>query len=136
MELLLQMPPDRGVEAFKLIGSSKAQLRQDIFALSEVNFKKGGFFVEFGATDGAYLSNTYLMEKEFGWRGILAKPARWWHDALKNSRSCCIETDCVWRETGCKLTFNEMVEGEFSTIDSFSASDRRSALPATWPQYL
>src|SRR6056297_216441 len=58
---------------------SKSQLRQDLFVLSELGFKQHGFFVEFGATNGIDLSNTYLMEARFGWNGILAEPARLWH---------------------------------------------------------
>ena len=55
---------------------SYAQIQQDLFILCELNFKRNGFFVEFGATDGIKLSNTYLLEKEFGWTGVLVEPAR------------------------------------------------------------
>ena len=54
---------------------SKSQYCQDIFALSKPPMTSG-FFVEFGATDGVQWSNTWLLEKRFGWRGILAEPAR------------------------------------------------------------
>jgi hypothetical protein len=37
---------------------SRSQIRQDLFALNQLNFKKNGFFVEFGDTDGINLSNT------------------------------------------------------------------------------
>jgi hypothetical protein len=33
------------------------------------NTKKGGFFVEAGAYDGVVVSNTLLMEVEYGWTG-------------------------------------------------------------------
>jgi hypothetical protein len=55
-----------------LVGKSRAQLGQDLFVLSELNLKRNGFFVEFGATNGVDLSNTALLEREFGWNGILA----------------------------------------------------------------
>ena len=60
----------------------KSQLGQEIFALIENDFKRDGFFVEFGATNGLELSNTHLLEKEFGWTGILAEPAKTWHEDL------------------------------------------------------
>ena len=40
---------------------SYSQLGQDIFVLNELREKKEGFFIEIGAGDGLYLSNTYLF---------------------------------------------------------------------------
>ena len=56
--------------------ASPAQLFQDLFALFALNLKKNGVLVEFGATNGVNLSNTVLLERQFGWTGILAEPAR------------------------------------------------------------
>ena len=53
---------------------SKSQYKQDIFVLSELGFKRNGFFVEFGATDGLDLSNTYLLEKQLAGMGYLQNP--------------------------------------------------------------
>ncbi len=61
----------------------RSQLGQDIFALAANKFKRGGYFVEFGATNGIDLSNTYALEKEYGWKGILSEPATVWHEDLK-----------------------------------------------------
>lgn len=38
--------------------------------------KRGGFFIEAGAFNGIEQSNTYLLEKNYGWRGILIEPSR------------------------------------------------------------
>jgi FkbM family methyltransferase len=118
---------------------SKSQLSQDLFVLSELDFKRDGFFVEFGATNGIDLSNTYLMEKRFGWSGILAEPARLWHDGLGKNRSAAIEYDCVWSESGERLTFNEvhdeLHQGELSTIDKFSGADRHKSARADGKKY-
>mgnify|MGYP000421488838 CR=1 FL=1 len=112
---------------FENLRDSKSQLGQDLFVLSELGFKKNGFFVEFGATNGIDLSNTYLMEKKFEWNGILAEPAKLWQSELKLNRSSSIELDCVWETTGNKLLFNEVNDGfrkgGLSTIDSFSNYD-------------
>lgn len=100
-----------------------AQLRQDAFVLLQTCFKRNGFFVEFGATNGIDLSNTVLLERDFGWQGILAEPATCWHDALRKNRSARIDTRCVWKESGRQLLFNMVDNPELSTIASFSGED-------------
>lgn len=105
---------------------SKAQLKQDLFVLAVLGFKPHGFFVEFGATNGVDLSNSWLLEKEFGWRGILAEPAQCWHEELKNNRSASIETNCVWVDSNSALVFNEVELAEFSTISTFNTSDNHA----------
>lgn len=102
---------------------SKSQLRQDLFVLSELQFKRGGSFVEFGATDGVGLSNTHLMEKEFGWSGILAEPAHSWHSQLSRNRTAAIEHECVWSKSGLSLEFNEVDDAELSTVASVASGD-------------
>ena len=100
---------------------SKSQLRQDLFVLSELGFKREGFFVEFGAANGIKNSNSYLLETKFSWDGILAEPAKIWHRDLLNNRSVNIETDCVWKATGEKLIFNEIFKSaQLSSLNYFS----------------
>lgn len=119
----------------ELLRKSKAQLRQDIFVLSELNFKKNGFFVEFGATNGVHLSNTYLLEVEFGWNGILVEPAIHWHQDLEKNRKAIIDKRCVWKETGHSLIFNETDSTELSTIDTFSTDDIHAQARAHGKKY-
>jgi FkbM family methyltransferase len=49
---------------------SKSQWKQDINVLKFYKEKQNGFFVEIGANDGITLSNTYLLETEYNWKGI------------------------------------------------------------------
>ena len=126
IQVLLGLPERHAAQLLKTLRDSKSGLRQDLFVLSELDFKSEGFFVEFGATNGIDGSNTYLLEKKFGWNGILAEPARRWQSDLLANRNCSIETNCVWRESGETLEFNEANYGELSTIDSFSSADHRS----------
>jgi hypothetical protein len=106
--------------------NSKAQLNQDLVVLVFLNYLRGGYFVEFGATDGERFSNTHLLEKHFGWNGILAEPGKVWHKSLVSNRSCLIETRCVWKSSGEFLDFNETEVGELSTLDMFSSEDLHS----------
>lgn len=112
--------PKRITSMFKY---SCSQLRQDVFVLSVLNFKSKGFFVEFGATNGIDLSNTYLLEKHFGWNGILCEPAKIWHKDLTTNRDAVIDTSCVWTKSGQRLLFNETKQPELSSISNLSVND-------------
>src|SRR5262245_23238858 len=72
IEFLLGMPNHHAAQILRYLRQAKAEFRQDLFVLSELDFKRDGFFVDFGATNGVDYSNSYLLQKEFGWNGILA----------------------------------------------------------------
>jgi hypothetical protein len=80
---LQTLPVELASSILKLLPHSTSQLRQDLFVLTELNFMRDGFFVEFGATNGQDLSNSYILEKEFNWKGILSEPAISWQKDLK-----------------------------------------------------
>jgi len=125
LAFLKAMPEGTRERCLDLLDESRSQRRQDLFALAHLGFPEGGFFVEFGATDGVGLSNTWLMENRFGWNGILAEPARGWHAALKRNRRAAIETRCVWRASGETLPFTEAPRGENSGVSSYVLASRR-----------
>ncbi len=87
---------------------SRSQLGQDLFALAVAGDTSPKFFVEFGATDGVRLSNTFLLESELGWTGILAEPAKVWHQQLKANRVSAIDNRCVYSRSGESLAFLEV----------------------------
>jgi FkbM family methyltransferase len=126
MELLLECPDGFDAQISRALRRSKSQLGQDLFVLFELSFKTGGYFVEFGAANGIDLSNTCLLEKEFGWTGIVVEPALRWREDLIINRKCHIDTSCVWRESNAVLTFNETGLAEYSTVDTYSLSDIHS----------
>ena len=102
---------------------SKGQLFQDLWALWVSGQKKGGYFVEFGAASGVYLSNTWLLEKKMGWSGILAEPNPVFFRSLRNNRSCQVSTKCVYPSTGEQLEFIGAKSPEFSRIASIVPED-------------
>ncbi len=89
----------------KLDQLSVSQLGQDIWVLTKTDYKRGGFFVEFGATNGVLLSNTWLLEKEFGWQGICAEPNPKFFSQLKQNRNCQISNQYIGRVTGDVVEF-------------------------------
>jgi FkbM family methyltransferase len=119
-EDILRLPEERLIQLLRYSSKAKSQNRQDLFALSELDFKRNGYFVEFGATDGVLLSNSYLLETEFGWKGILAEPATCWHKRLRLNRSCHIDSACVWKESNKTITFHESEIPELSTMNGCS----------------
>jgi FkbM family methyltransferase len=114
--------------ARKVSRGSKSQVGQDLLALISSGSRQGGFFVEFGAGDGIGLSNTYLLEKEFGWTGVLCEPARNWHSSLLKNRSCQIDLRCVYSKTGQFVHFSENYLGELSGITEFAGSNESGLL--------
>lgn len=105
----------RLAKVLNCVEQSTSQLMQDIFGLLLNRGKTGGFFVEFGACDGLLISNTLLMEREFGWHGILSEPAPRWQAALKANRKCIIDSRCVWSTSGETIEFAEFSDDEYHT---------------------
>ena len=105
----------------------KSQLYQDIFALLMVGKNYDKTFLEFGATDGLELSNTYLLETSCGWTGVLCEPSPQWHDILKKNRpNTKIVTECIWNISNKKLRFFVSDVGVLSTLEEFKESDKLS----------
>ena len=121
-----KLPKPQRAALKNLLKDSKSQLRQDLFALSCLNFKRDGYFVEFGAADGVHFSNTWLLEKKFGWTGILAEPATIMHENILKKRNAILERDCVWNKTGESLFFRQTENPELSTLEAFANVDFHS----------
>ena len=55
--------------------------------MNEHNFLNKGYFIEIGAADGKYLSNTYMLEKDFNWSGLVVEPAKMWAQEIVKNRN-------------------------------------------------
>ena len=83
--------------------------------------------MEFGATNGIDLSNTYTLEDKFSWSGALAEPDINWIESLKKNRTKSkIITKCIWSKSGKKMNFFSSKVGVLSTLDDFKNSDIKS----------
>ena len=107
---------------------AKSQLFQDVWALCETGFKSNGFFVEIGALDGVELSNSFLLEKNFGWRGILIEPNPAYAAALAANRSATIHHGCVGPRTGELVDFWVTRLPELSSIGRYAGDDCHAEL--------
>ena len=66
---------------------------QDLWVIGEVfNGSRNGFFLDVGAHDGIEHSNTYRLERRYGWKGICVEGNPDTYKKLIHNRKCkCIE---------------------------------------------
>ena len=109
---------------------SQSQLFQDLWVLFEFKerqrYNQYQIFVEFGATDGKTISNTFLLDKKYKWMGILAEPAKIWHKDLMANRyrdNVYIDHRCVVgsNDFGAKIIFEETSQPDLSHISGNTA---------------
>ena len=111
---------DRVYDIWKSCQASTSQLGADLLLLKIFDFKQNGFFIECGAGDGKHLSNSFLLEKDFGWSGILVEPNRSFHSSLRRDRQVEIETKLLSSQSGEIFQFEEKLIGELSAISKYS----------------
>jgi FkbM family methyltransferase len=100
-----------------------SQIGQDKWIIAATDGKKNGYFVEFGACDGVYLSNTFVLESSYEWNGILAEPAKIYHEKLKNNRNCNIDFSCIYSESDKEIEFLETPDPVLSIIKGMNPYD-------------
>jgi len=115
---------------------SSSQFSQDLFVLKESKYKRGGFFVEFGATNGIEGSNSYFLEREYSWSGILAEPAKCWATELSRNRNAVIDHRCVWVVSGQQIEFHEADVPTLSTMSLFKDSDMHTSARSNGSSYM
>lgn len=108
---------------------SMSQLGQDVWVLEQTGLQRGGFFVEFGATDGVLLSNTVMLERSFGWTGLCAEPNPKFFAELQNNRRCMVLPACIGSVTGERVRFilADVYGGIASLMSEDSHAPKRDA---------
>ena len=91
-----------------------SQIGQDKWVLETLKNKHSGYFIEMGAGDGVYVSNTYFMETQMGWTGLCVEPNPILFAKLQNNRHCTLANDLVYSSTGEEVKFQ--LDGELSGI--------------------
>ena len=95
---------------------SYSQLGQDLFIIKLFSHKKRGFFVEIGVGNGTSLSNTYLLEKKYKWKGLLCEANPQSHESIINNRNCQLEKKIIYKTSGDFLKFRICKAAEMSGI--------------------
>jgi FkbM family methyltransferase len=131
IELLSEVPAglrqvfqDVFIENYK---QSRSQILQDIFVLAVLDSKKHGYFVEAGASDGLDCSNTFLLEKNFGWNGLLIEPSRLSFKKIEANRKASAINFALFSASGISMQFRETVSPGLSSLSDFSNNDYMSS---------
>jgi FkbM family methyltransferase len=82
---------------------------QDRFVLSACHGQRGGFFLDSGASDGVLGSNSWMLENEYGWRGICVEPNDTMFAHLAANRACVCLNCCLYDRDG-DVEFYEAAE--------------------------
>ena len=80
---------------------SLSQAGQDFWVFGEVfNERRGGYFLDVGAHDGLTISNTYLLERRYGWTGLCVEANPTTFQKLVRNRRCHCLNVCLDRDEG------------------------------------
>jgi len=95
--------------------SYESQDGQDKFVLEHLGQMRGGYFVDIGAHDGQNLSNTYVLEEQFGWTGLLIDADPKIIDMLRQTRKSTVVHETLW-STSCEMEFKSIEGGTLSGL--------------------
>ncbi len=62
------------------------QVLQDKFVVNVLKHKMNGYFLEIGSNDPIFINNTYVLEKELNWKGIMIEYDNQFLDKYKEHR--------------------------------------------------
>lgn len=104
-----------------------AQKGQDRWVIQRaLPAKKGGYFVDVGAGDGRTHSNTYSLERDFGWSGVLIEPNPAYAPSLRRLRRSQIIQKAAGRSTEVRSFLPLGYLGGFSDGDGDYSSPVRA----------
>lgn len=109
------------------LSNSCSQLLQDLVCLLVVGEKPDGFFVEVGVGPGVRLSNSVLLEREFGWCGILVEPNRSFHHSIVRDRLARLDPRAATDGASHRVEFEENLDdGMYSRLTAVRGPTRTS----------
>ena len=83
------------------------QARQDKFVANVLKEKSNGYFLEIGSSHPIKINNTYVLETEYNWKGIMVEYSNEWLDLYKDFRKNSIHIIQDARTIDYKTLFEE-----------------------------
>jgi hypothetical protein len=77
------------------------QAGQDVFVLSVLKRKRDGFYIDIGANMPKQISNSWPLDTDFGWNGVLVEYDRYFYPLYEAQRPRPI----VWKGDASKLDY-------------------------------
>jgi len=99
---------------------------QDRWVAEVFNYKKTGYFLDFGGFEGLLHDNTFYLEKFLNWRGILVEPNPVPYSSACAVRSCITVNAALWHESRKSLQFTD--SHGLSSFVQFIESDSNSSI--------
>ncbi len=94
-----------------------SQFNQDLHVIQNIyNKKECGYFVDIGAYDGVNMSNTYLLEKNYNWKGICIEANPRYFDKLEKIRTSININTAIYIDDNSELDFIDDTEGGCSGL--------------------
>ena len=69
------------------MNSTYSQAGQDLFVLSATNNKQNGYFLEIGSNHPSYNNNSFLLETQYKWKGLMVEYDKSFETSYKILRS-------------------------------------------------
>ncbi len=102
----------------QIITQNFSQSAQDIFVLSCLNGKKNGTFLDLGCNHPVNINNTYLLEKDFGWKGLSIDIDKNFTNLYQNVRSTpAITEDCTIIDFDMVMTYFDTNHIDYLSLD-------------------
>jgi hypothetical protein len=91
---------------FSQVRQEEAVLKMLSKGLSDGEKYQGGFFVDLASNDATHLSNTYILERDYHWKGLCIEPnPTYWHGLTHYRPNCQLVAAVVGAQRMDKIDF-------------------------------
>lgn len=120
---------------------SYAQYQEDLFLVEFFKGKTHGFYIDIGANNGVDLSNTFLLENEYDWAGVLVEPIPSIFEQMKtariNNRTKSVALNCAVHPNHnlshvkfyCQTIFHELSSYKYEPMHAQRIAAEQQARP-------